>query len=126
KALALDVEGDVPVVGELVEKVRGVRHLVAAAAVIGRAHIGAHADALARPELPLAIGVVADGNDGKLAHVPSNPAGPMTRLGAVATKAIADPQEFSAARHHRPPAGCRNKAAFRAFPAIWRLAHTTV
>ena len=57
-----DVEGDILVVGELVEEMTGVSAFVAAGAIVGAAHVGAHAEALDGPMLPLAIGVEADGD----------------------------------------------------------------
>lgn len=54
-----DVEGDVLVVVELIKEMAGVRAFVAACAVVGAPHVGAHADALQGPVLPLAIGVEA-------------------------------------------------------------------
>ena len=50
---ASDVERDVEVVGLLVEEVRRVGGVVAADAVVGAAHVGAHADALVGPAVPL-------------------------------------------------------------------------
>ena len=44
----------------------GISALVAAAAVVGAAHIGARADTLVRPTVPLTISVVADGDRGQL------------------------------------------------------------
>ena len=60
-----DVECDVFVFGELIEEMAGVGAFVAAAAVISAAHVGAHADALIRPAVPLAVGIEANGNDGR-------------------------------------------------------------
>jgi hypothetical protein len=65
-AWALDVEGDVEVVGLLVEEVAGVGALVAAGAVVGAAHVRPRPNALVGPALPLAVGVEADGDDRRL------------------------------------------------------------
>ena len=65
-ARALHVERHVAVVGELVEEVAGVGAFVAAAAVVGAAHVGPRADALAGPAFPQAIGVEANRNDRRL------------------------------------------------------------
>ena len=65
-ARPLDVQRDVPVVGELVEEMAGVGAFVAAAAVVGAAHIGPRADPLAGPALPQAIRIQTHGNDRRL------------------------------------------------------------
>src|SRR5262249_20297952 len=63
---AFDVEADVEVVGLLVEEVAGVGALVAAGAVVSAAQVGAGADPLVGPALPLAGGVPADPGLGRL------------------------------------------------------------
>lgn len=60
------VEGDVEIIGFLVEEVGGVGAFVAAAAVVGAAHVGALADSLVGPAVPLQIGVGGDGEGGRL------------------------------------------------------------
>src|SRR5580765_7612951 len=62
-ARAGDVQRHVFVFRKLIEEMAGIGAFVATAAVISAAHVGAHADALIRPALPLAISVKADGND---------------------------------------------------------------
>src|SRR5512142_1210054 len=57
-ARSLNVEGHISIVCELIQKMRRVGHLVAAGAVIGRTHVGAHADALIWPTVPHSKGVV--------------------------------------------------------------------
>ncbi len=62
----LNIERDVEIVGELVEEMAGIGAFVAAGAVVGASHVGAGADALIGPAVPGAVGVVADGDDGRI------------------------------------------------------------
>ncbi|TMQ33658.1 MAG: hypothetical protein E6K70_11975 [Planctomycetota bacterium] len=58
-ARALNVQSDIEVIGLLVEKVAGVGPFIASGAVIGATQVGAGADALVGPALPLAVGIQA-------------------------------------------------------------------
>jgi len=59
-AWSFDVERDVVIVGQLIEEVAGVGRLVAAAPIVGAAHVSSNADALIGPTSPHAIGVEPD------------------------------------------------------------------
>ena len=61
-----DVQRDIEIVGLLIQEVGSVGALVAAAPVVGAAHVGPGADALIGPPLPLAIGVGANGDRRRL------------------------------------------------------------
>ena len=63
---AFDVESDIEVVRQLIKEMARVGAFVAAAPVVGAAHVGPSADALQRPLFPAAIGVQANGNDGRI------------------------------------------------------------
>jgi hypothetical protein len=65
-ARAGDIERDVEIIAELIQVMRGVRRLVASAAVVGAAHVGPGADPLVRPSLPLEVGIRSDRDDGRL------------------------------------------------------------
>ena len=61
-----DIERDVEIVAKLVEVMRGVRALVASAAVVGASHVGAGADPLVRPMVPPQVRVRPDRDDRRL------------------------------------------------------------
>ena len=63
-ASSFHIERHIVVLGELVEKMARVRAFIAAAPVVGAAHVGARTDdPLIRPALPLPIRIQPDGND---------------------------------------------------------------
>jgi hypothetical protein len=63
-ARAFDIQGDVAVLTQLIQEVRGIGPFVAARAIIGAAHVGADANALVGPAIPHAVGVQAHGDLG--------------------------------------------------------------
>ncbi len=62
-ARALDIQADVEIIRRLVQKVAGVRALVAARAVIRAAHIRPRPDTLVRPPLPLPVRIQSNRNN---------------------------------------------------------------
>src|SRR6516162_9343925 len=63
---SLNVQRHIPVLGQLVEKVTGVCAFISAAAIIRAAHVGAHANALVWPAVPLSVSIQTDRNDRRL------------------------------------------------------------
>ena len=49
---SFQVEGHVEFVRELIQKMRCIRSLIAAATIVGAAHVGAHANSLISPVIP--------------------------------------------------------------------------
>ena len=64
---ACNIECDIEIVGGLIKEMAGVSAFVAAATVVSAPHVGADANALLWPKVPLAIGVEADRNSGDVA-----------------------------------------------------------
>ncbi len=56
-ARTFDIESDVEIVGDLVKEMAGVRPFVAAAPIVGAAHISPHPDPLLRPALPHPVSI---------------------------------------------------------------------
>ncbi len=65
-ARTFDIESDVEIVGDLVKEMAGVRPFVAAAPIVGAAHISPHPDPLLRPALPHAVGIQPHRRDRQL------------------------------------------------------------
>jgi hypothetical protein len=89
----LEVESYIIGIGELIEKVAGVRTLVAARAIISAAHAAARADPLIRPVVPLPVSIQAHGDH--------------QRLGCLTLqncKKIANPKIASEIKYKREPA----------------------
>ena len=65
-AATFHVERDIEVIRQLIEEMARIRSFIAAAPVIGAAHVGPRADPLIGPACPLPIRVQTDGNHRRL------------------------------------------------------------
>ena len=59
------VEGDVEIIGKLVEKMAGIGGFIAAPAVVGAAHVSSDSQSLHRPAVPLTIRIESDRHHGR-------------------------------------------------------------
>src|SRR5215471_1669500 len=63
---SLNVQRHILVLGQLVQKVTGVGSFISTTPIIRASHVGAHADALIGPALPLPVSIQTNRNDGRL------------------------------------------------------------
>ena len=115
-ARPFDVECDVVVIGQLVEKMAAIGAFIAAAPIVGAAHVGAHSNALIRPARPLPVGIQSDWNGDRF-----DIARPACWI--LKQDALSGPARFSYAARGLPKPGPPSTILRVQRSSIWEMRH---